>query len=176
MNITLDIFTSWIQTEISYIFPCLWAGICSFILGFERQRREKFAGIRTHLIVSLGACAFTLASIKLGQAVNGDQSRIAAQIVSGIGFLGGGVIMRDSNRITGLTTASTIWVSSAIGVLCASHMYLLAISVSLLTILFLFIGREVSHLVKTGLYNWVIELDIVPNDISIGELKDKLIV
>lgn len=131
------------------------------MLGYERQKREKSAGIRTHLLVSLGACLFTLASISIGSmgnVANQDPGRIAAQVVSGIGFLCGGVIMRDSDRITGLTTATTIWLAAAIGVLCGSHMYVLAISATCLTLFFLILGRLVSHIIKASMYDWILEI------------------
>jgi len=83
-------------------------------IGFERQYRHRMAGIRTNALVSVGACLFVMFSLLDG---SGDKTRIAAQVVSGIGFLGGGVIIREGFNITGLNTAATLWCTAAIGVL-----------------------------------------------------------
>lgn len=116
--------------------------LCSLV-GIERQLRNKAAGYRTHVLVGLGACAFTLVSAYgfsavLGSDVNLDPSRIAAQIVSGIGFLGAGVIFKGRSVVRGLTTAATIWVAAAVGMACGSGMLSLAIALTLLHLLTLF--------------------------------------
>jgi putative Mg2+ transporter-C (MgtC) family protein len=93
------------------------------LLGLERELRGQAAGLRTHLIVSLGACLFTLVSIEAGQAlpsaepsiVRADITRIASQIVVGIGFLGGGAILRHGTSIHGLTTAANLWLTASVG-------------------------------------------------------------
>ncbi|MDN5893522.1 MAG: MgtC/SapB family protein [Nocardioides sp.] len=117
--------------------------LCSLI-GVERQLRNKAAGYRTHVLVGLGSCAFTLVSAYgfsavLGSDVNLDPSRIAAQIVSGIGFLGAGVIFKGHSVVRGLTTAATIWVAAAVGMACGSGMLSLAIALTLLHLLTLFV-------------------------------------
>lgn len=170
--------------QLHAVIPCLLAGLCSLVVGIERQSREKSAGIRTHLLVCLGACLFTLASIWMSEyslalshgGVMPDPARLAAQIVSGIGFLGGGVILRDKNKIKGLTTASTIWVSAAMGVLCGMHLYLIAVLSSLITLLFLYIGRKASHLLRASMYNWLVQLEVEnKEDIDLGQLKCTLV-
>ena len=93
--------------------------ILSVMIGFERQYRHRMVGLRTNVLVSLGSFLFVYASYGL---VSGDMKRIAAQVVSGIGFLGAGVILRDGNRIKGLNTAATLWCVAAIGVLSACGM------------------------------------------------------
>ena len=95
--------------------------ILSILVGLERQYRHKTVGLRTNVLVSLGAFMFVSASL---DSINTDSTRIAAQVVSGIGFLGAGVILRDGNRIKGLNTAATLWCVSAIGVLTAFGMTL----------------------------------------------------
>lgn len=94
-------------------------------IGFEREVSDKAAGLRTNILICMGACLFTILSIKLGNGAH-DPGRIAAQIVSGIGFLGAGAIMREGDRVTGLTTAATIWVVAAIGAAAGYGMYLMA--------------------------------------------------
>lgn len=98
------------------IFVCF---ILSFVIGFERQYRHRMVGLRTNVLVSLGSFLFVCATYNLS---NGDLTRIAAQVVSGIGFLGAGVILRDGNKIKGLNTAATLWCVAAIGVLSACGM------------------------------------------------------
>ena len=95
--------------------------ILSILVGLERQYRHKTVGLRTNVLVSLGAFMFVSASL---DSINTDSTRIAAQVVSGIGFLGAGIILKDGNRIKGLNTAATLWCVAAIGVLTAFGMTL----------------------------------------------------
>ncbi len=91
----------------------LFAVLVGGLIGAEREYRDKVAGFRTIIFICLGATLFTLFSVKLGGA--GDPARIAANIVSGVGFLGAGAILRSGERVTGLTTAASIWTTAAIG-------------------------------------------------------------
>lgn len=116
--------------------------LCSLI-GLERQIRQKSAGFRTHVLVGLGSCAFTLVSAYgfsavLADDVMLDPSRIAAQIVSGIGFLGAGVIFKGHNVVRGLTTAATVWVAAAVGMTAGAGMLSLAVFLTFLHLLTLF--------------------------------------
>lgn len=86
------------------------------LIGLERQYRQRNAGLRTNILVSVGAAAFTVLSYSMTTG-NGDPSRVAAQIVSGIGFLGGGLILKDGFNVRGLNTAATIWCSAVCGTL-----------------------------------------------------------
>ena len=117
--------------------------LCSLI-GFERQFRQKAAGYRTHVLVGIGTCAFTLVSAYgfagvLDSDIRLDPSRIAAQIVSGIGFLGAGVIFKGRNMVRGLTTAATIWVTAAVGMACGAGMLSLATALTALHLFTLFV-------------------------------------
>ncbi|AIX49387.1 hypothetical protein C1Y41_10265 [Pantoea sp. ICBG 1758] len=97
--------------------------ILGALIGSERQLRQRMTGLRTNALVSTGACLFVL----MTQSVPGiahDASRIAAYVVSGIGFLGGGVIMRDGLNVRGLNTAATLWCTAAVGVLCSMGLLL----------------------------------------------------
>jgi putative Mg2+ transporter-C (MgtC) family protein len=94
------------------------------VMGIEREYRSKAAGFRTLTMISLGACLFTIISISLGGPGNPD--RIAANIVQGIGFLGAGVIFKDNLSVSGLTTATAIWVSSAVGMAVGAGSYAIA--------------------------------------------------
>jgi putative Mg2+ transporter-C (MgtC) family protein len=100
------------------------------VLGYERERSHRPAGLRTHMLVSAGAAAFTVASIYafVQPGASTDPGRIAAQIVTGVGFLGAGTILRTgAGSVYGLTTASSIWLVAAIGLLAGAGMYWLAI-------------------------------------------------
>lgn len=102
-----------------FIIRILFCFILSILVGLERQYRHKTVGLRTNVLVSLGAFMFVSMSFN---TINSDTTRIAAQVVSGIGFLGAGIILKDGNRIKGLNTAATLWCVAAIGVLTASGM------------------------------------------------------
>ena len=95
-------------------------------LGFEREWRKKSAGLRTNILIAMGSSLFTMLSLHMSTS-GGDPTRIAAQIVTGIGFLGAGAIMRTGTDIQGLTTAATIWVNAAIGVAVGSGEYRMAV-------------------------------------------------
>lgn len=127
--------------------------LCSLI-GLERQMRQKSAGYRTHVLVGLGSCVFTLVSAYgfktvLGADVNLDPSRIAAQVVSGIGFLGAGVIFKGRNMVRGLTTAATVWVSAAVGMACGAGMVPLAAVLTVLQLLVLFVMAPLVRKIPT---------------------------
>ncbi len=120
--------------------------ILAFLIGFERQYRRRSVGFRTYALVSIGAFLFVTFSF---HNTSGDITRIAAQVVSGIGFLGAGVILKDGSNIKGLNTAATLWCSAAIGVLCASGMILEAtvgtVFILFSNIILRFIGRKMDE-------------------------------
>ncbi len=104
------------------------------VIGLERQFRQKNAGLRTNTLVSLGSAGFILLSASL-VGDSGDPSRIAAQIVTGVGFLGGGLILKDGLSVRGLNTAATIWCSAAVGSMCGVGLFpQAAILVSLIVV------------------------------------------
>lgn len=94
------------------------------VIGFERQWNQKMAGLRTNALVALGACGFVVFSRVVGQ---GDPTRIAAQVVSGIGFLGAGIILREGVNIHGLNTAATLWCSAMVGTFCGGGFWALGV-------------------------------------------------
>jgi putative Mg2+ transporter-C (MgtC) family protein len=122
-------------------------------IGFEREIRDREAGIRTHLLVSLGSALFTIVSaygfheflVSGGNVVRADPSRIAAQIVTGIGFLGAGAIIREGLSVRGLTTAATLWVVAAIGMACGAGYYWPAAATTVLTLLALWPLRLLAY-------------------------------
>ncbi len=126
--------------ELSMAIRAVYAAILGALVGLERQLHEHPAGVRTYGAVSLGACIFGLVSAHIAGAA--DPSRIAAQVVTGIGFLCAGIIMRDAGRTSGLTTAATVWATAAVGLATAYSMFVLAT----LTALIIFVLLVVHHL------------------------------
>ncbi|MBO7722008.1 MAG: MgtC/SapB family protein [Kiritimatiellae bacterium] len=122
------------------------AGALGMVIGMERTYRAKTAGIRTHFLVALGSALFVLVS-RYGFGGVGDPGRVAAQVVSGIGFLGAGTIIMQKQVIHGLTTAAGMWVASGIGMACATGLCLVAVIATVLAL----VGLEV-----LGLFNKVI--------------------
>lgn len=104
------------------------------LIGLERELSDKAAGLRTNILICVGSCLFAILSRHLAYTAGSDTTRIAAQIVSGIGFLGAGAIMRDGEQVTGLTTAATIWVVAAIGVTVGYGYYSLAAAAAVMTL------------------------------------------
>lgn len=125
--------------------------ILGFILGLERELTNKWAGLRTHILVCLGSCVFTTLSIygfplytdpiNFSGTRYGDPSRIAAQVLTGIGFIGGGTVLRHGSSIYGLTTAATLWIAASIGMACACGMHKLALLTTFLSVAILVIIR-----------------------------------
>jgi putative Mg2+ transporter-C (MgtC) family protein len=129
-----------LETEFAMFFRVIFACFLGCIIGWERERHRNIvsAGIRTYGAICLGACAFGIVSLYIP---NADSSRVAAQVVTGIGFLGGGIIFRQGDYVTGLTTAATLWATAAVGLTVAVGMYLTAILIALLIFLLLYLPR-----------------------------------
>ena len=106
--------------DVEFIFRVLLAGLLGGLIGFDRQRMHKPAGLRTHILVAIGAAVFTIISAK---AFPNDPARITANIVVGIGFLGAGTIWKAQNHVQGLTTAVSIWATAGIAVAAALGFY-----------------------------------------------------
>lgn len=114
--------------------------VFGFGIGLERELTNKYAGLRTHMLVCLGSCVFTVLSIygfpNFTNQVQpyGDHARVAAQVLTGIGFIGGGTVLRHGSSVYGLTTAATLWVAAAIGMACGAGMLGIALSSTLLSV------------------------------------------
>ena len=98
------------------------------LIGFERQYRSRMAGLRTNALVAVGAALFVVLSAQGFDGQGGDPTRVAAQVVSGIGFLGAGVILRDGLSVRGLNTAATLWCAAAVGSLAGAGMHVMAVA------------------------------------------------
>ncbi|MBI2651426.1 MgtC/SapB family protein [Candidatus Woesearchaeota archaeon] len=122
-------------TDIEIFLRLILAAFAGSLIGFERKTVHKPAGIRTHMLVALGSALFAIVSIE--SFANTDPSRIAAGIVTGIGFLGAGTIFRSKNTVKGLTTAASLWAVAGIGLTAALGEYLLMAVSTILIILIL---------------------------------------
>ena len=121
------------------------------LVGLEREMRRQIAGLRTHILISLGACLLMILSIWLPQSVGldkGDPGRIAAQVVSGIGFLGAGAFIKIGNNVKGLTTAASLWVVAAIGLSIGGGLW----EASLVTLGFVIVALSVLEPVERKLF------------------------
>jgi putative Mg2+ transporter-C (MgtC) family protein len=131
------------STEIEMVLRLLLAAVLGAGIGYQRERAKKPAGLRTHMLIALGAALFTVVSI-YGFGDKGDPSRVAAGVVAGIGFLGAGVIFRAmrGDLPMGLTTAASIWIVAAIGMAAGVGLYLVSVVIAVLSVLILMIPRS----------------------------------
>jgi putative Mg2+ transporter-C (MgtC) family protein len=125
-------------TEFDIVLRLVLGFIAGAVIGFERSSRRQVAGLRTHILIALGATLLMLLSIWLPQTFtdmkNGDPGRIAAQVVSGIGFLGAGAIIRLGNNVRGLTTAASLWFVAAVGLAIGGGMFIAAAAAEALSL------------------------------------------
>lgn len=126
------------QSELEVVFRIFIAFVLGGLIGWERERHGISAGIRTYGSIALGSCVYGVLSISI---IGADPSRIAAQVATGIGFLGGGVIFRQGDYVSGLTTAATLWATSAIGLTIAFGLYTIGVLTSILIFLLLYLPR-----------------------------------
>ena len=140
-------------SDIELIERLLLAAALGGVLGFEREWRQKNAGLRTNILIATGSALFTLMSIDLSASSGGDPTRVAAQIVTGIGFIGAGAIMRTQDGIRGLTTAAMIWVNAAIGVAVGGGEYRLAVIATGVTLLVLIVMTPLEKFIDRRLKN-----------------------
>src|SRR3989338_4514250 len=133
------------QTTLTMIGQMVLSIILGGLIGFERERRGKQAGLRTFTLVALGSTLFTILSVGgfpgSGASLAYDPSRIASQIVVGIGFLGGGLIFLKEDYVYGLTTAAGLWATAAIGMAIGFHMYGVAVVATFLILLVLWVFK-----------------------------------
>jgi putative Mg2+ transporter-C (MgtC) family protein len=135
-----------LQAELFFAL-LLTAGL-SMLIGLDRERQDQPAGLRTHMLVGIGSCLFTVISI-YGFA-DGDPGRVASQILPGMGFLGAGAIIKNGSNIRGLTTAGSMWATSAVGMAVGTGAWLLALSATLLIwVVLVIIHRFEAHHLET---------------------------
>ena len=132
-----DIFTFTTPEEIEIAVRLLLAAVFGAAVGYERRSADKPAGLRTLSLVAVGSALFTMISAFGFESA--DQSRVAAQIVTGVGFLGAGTILRSGVTVSGLTTAATIWATAAIGMAVGSGMYIASAAGTALILIILYV-------------------------------------
>jgi len=125
------------------LYKLLFSFVLGAVIGAEREYRSKSAGLRTMILIAIGSTIFTLISIR----ISGDAGRIAANIVTGIGFIGAGIIFRENNRVVGITTAAIVWVTAALGMSIGAGYYIIA--------LYSFLVAGLSLVILTPLQKWI---------------------
>lgn len=132
-------FVSWLTAYgLNIALPLFATFVISFLIGFERQNSGKSAGISPHVLVAISSCALALMQLVIDEKP-GSTQRVIAQVVSGIGFLGAGVIMKSDNRVKGLTTAATLWTSSVIGIILGMRLYEIGLTLGVFVVAFMYI-------------------------------------
>jgi putative Mg2+ transporter-C (MgtC) family protein len=166
-----------LAADTGYALRLLVAAILGALVGLEREIHQHPAGMRTHLLVSLGSAGFTVLSIAAFTAPGADPARIAAQIVSGIGFLGAGAILKEGATIRGLTTAASLWAVAAVGMAAGAGAWVVAITVTAIAMISLWplrlvtekvIGRDRHH-VRMRL--WVADPAAIARLVSVIETQ-----
>lgn len=165
--------------EMAFLARLLGAGLCGAAIGYERTARLKEAGIRTHLIVAMGASLMMIVS-KYGfddvivlDGVALDPSRVAAGIVSGVGFLGAGMIFVRDRNITGLTTAAGIWATAGIGMAIGSGLYIVGVLGTAMIYVIQIILHRQRRWLRTP-FNTSLTLRIAGNDACLESIRDAL--
>lgn len=125
---------AWIPME--YVMPILSAMFFGAIIGIEREIHHKPAGLRTNILICMGAAVFTLLAQHIGKNTDAE-SRIIQGVITGVGFLGAGVLMHEQGSVHGLTTAATIWIVTAVGIACGARAYGIAVAAVIPAILIL---------------------------------------
>lgn len=135
------------QWEILDLYKALSAIAAGIILGLERELKDKAAGLKTITVICLGSALFTILSYKLGMQ-DGESTRIASYIVSGIGFIGAGVIFKDKLDVSGLTTAGIIWLAAAVGMAIGFGEFYLALTFILAALLIIFSSKWITKVIR----------------------------
>ena len=133
--------------EIMDLYKALFAFVAGVILGLERELKDKAAGLKTITVICLGSALFTILSYKIGGDDN-ESTRIASYIVSGIGFIGAGVIFKDKIDVSGLTTAGIIWLSAAVGMAIGFGEFYLALTFIAAAMLIIFSSQWINKLIR----------------------------
>lgn len=162
----------WVQAE--YLIRIVVAAFLGLLIGNERKNRNKSAGIRTHVIVALGAALIMVVS-KYGFAdvEKVDSARVAAQVVSGVGFLGAGVIFVRNNLVNGLTTAAGIWATAGVGLALGAGMYVVGISSALLVLMIQFVMHRIAYFADVA-SGGLIRMTLVKQEGIVQSMEDYL--
>lgn len=168
-----------IYAELEYILRLVLAAICGAVIGLEREKRQKSAGLRTHIMVAVASSLMMLVS-KYGffdvigiDGLDADVSRIAAGVVSAIGFIGGGVIFIKRDNLVGLTTAAGLWATVGVGIAIGAGMY----AIGIFTTVFMIAIQVMMHWKRFKTVSSIagnLTVNITKNNLSLDELREKL--
>ena len=158
-----------LSPTLDFVIRLLVASLVGAVIGFERKYRAKGAGIGTHVLVAIGAALFMIVSQHgFDGAPRFDAARVAAGVVSGTGVLGGGIILKQQNRVSGLTTAAGLWVTAAMGLAVGSGMYILGAA----SVLIVLLWADITHLLTRKVGKRQVTISLTSNDKT--ALKDAL--
>ena len=163
--------------QVNFVLRLIEAAVLGGLIGLERERNNQPAGLRTHIILCLGSALIMEVSLRIGALTpTGDPGRIAAQVVTGIGFLGAGAIMRMGASVRGLTTAASIWTTAGIGLAVGAGYHLEAVSVVVIMLLSLSLLKKVGRSLSGRRRFKIIEIEVsgADEEIIIQELEDIL--
>lgn len=169
----MELLSQQVSEQWVFVVRILAAGLLGGAIGFERKNRNKMAGVRTHAIVALGAALMMVVS-KYGfsDIAEYDASRVAAQIVSGVGFLGAGIIfVRNSSSVSGLTTAAGIWATAGVGMCMGSGLYFVAVVSAVMIVVMQIILHRV-HFLSSEAYGVTVKLVLKNTDNAVREIED----
>ncbi len=157
--------------ELAKLLNVLLAAVLGFAIGFERKMRFKEAGVKTHTIVCIGSALIMVVSKYAFEGMSADVSRIAAQIVSGIGFLGAGIIMFRGQKMHGLTTAAGVWATAGVGMACGGELYLVAVGATVILIGVQCLMHSKLRLFRTKKY-FTVKILFVQEDGASAKIKE----
>ncbi len=149
------------------LLPIVVTFVITWIIGFERQNIGKSAGISPHVLIAVTACSVALMQQEVSGGTNGDGQRLISQLVTGVGFLGAGVIMKSDKSIKGLTTATTVFACAIIGLIIGSGYYVIGFTLSAAVIIFMY-GRDIIRRINPLKRNYNNDYDTI-DDVDIDE-------
>ncbi len=163
-----------LAVQMEYLLRILIATVLGLIIGSERKNRNKFAGIRTHAIVALGAALMMVVS-KYGfiDSDKADASRVAAQVVSGVGFLGAGVIFVRNNLVNGLTTAAGIWATAGVGIAMGAGLYVVGICSTVMVLLLQYVTHKITYFANVA-SGGCLRLSVTKQDGIVQQMEEYL--
>jgi len=173
---SLSIDSRWLQQVVDNgaVTRLLAASILGAVIGLEREYKRRSAGVRTNLLICLGAAFFTLLSAVIAGENTPDKSRIASNIVQGIGFLGAGLILHNRSRISGLTSAASVWVVASIGMACGTGLYAAAVVATLIVIVALELVGILERNASIKIYSQIYEARGADQNAMLSSILDAM--
>lgn len=158
-----------------YILRLVLAIGAGTIIGFERELHDKPAGLRTNILICFGAALFTVMSVAMAGEAYSDRARIAAQVVTGVGFLGAGTIVHFKGNVMGLTTAATIWADASVGMAFGAGEYVLGVAATILTAAVLFGLAYAEELISSWRVTTRFKLKLDPSPAVANAIRERVL-